>query len=164
MRTDTSTINIERGLLFPYNSSVAVYHCPADKSTVVDANGVPLAQTRTRSYNMSSSVHCYSAPSYTNYLDILEPEPSGLFVFIDVHEDDIIDSTFGIGSASAGFADFWIDLPADRHNRGANVSFADGHVEHWRWMSPKHFEHWIQSPADPGDWLDLRRLQQCAHP
>src|ERR1039457_5642254 len=33
-RTDTNTTDLQSGLLFPYNRSVAIYHCPADKSNV----------------------------------------------------------------------------------------------------------------------------------
>ena len=164
VRLDTTTSNIEHGLLFPYNTSTAIYHCPADKSTIEDANGVKLGLPRTRSYNMSISINCADARSYSNYSEIKTPPTSGLFVFIDVHEDDIIDSTFGIYPADTGFGDYWIDLPADRHNRGANLSFADGHVEHWRWQSAKHFDHWIQQAANAGDLSDLRRLQECIHP
>src|SRR5438093_6158471 len=47
-RTDTTTSNIEHGLLFPYNRSAAIYHCPSDKSTVETAAGVTLTQRRTR--------------------------------------------------------------------------------------------------------------------
>ena len=36
-RTDTTTTDLESGVLFPYNTSVAIYHCPADKSTVETA-------------------------------------------------------------------------------------------------------------------------------
>ena len=32
--TDTNTTDLRSGVLFPYNTSVAIYHCPADKSTV----------------------------------------------------------------------------------------------------------------------------------
>jgi len=159
-RQDATTKNIERGLLFPYNTSTAIYHCPTDRSTIEDANGVKLGALRTRSYNMSISIHCDDAPSFASYNDIIQPTPSELFVFIDVNEDDIIDSTFGIEPDT----DFWIDLPSDRHNQGANLSFADGHAEHWRWQSPKVFEYWLQPVADVGDLLDLRRLQQCIHP
>jgi len=42
-RLDTTTSNIEHGLLFPYNRSAAIYHCPADKSTVETTAGVKLA-------------------------------------------------------------------------------------------------------------------------
>jgi len=172
-RTDVTTANIEHGLLFPYNQSTAIYHCPADRSSVEDINGVPTGLPRTRSYNMSTSIHCDDAPSYYKYSDILDPPASQLFVFIDVHEDDILDSTFGIEPASASgiiippdtsLGDVWIDLPADRHHRGANLSFADGHVEHWIWQSPKHFKHWVQPAAPGGDLRDLRRLQECVHP
>src|SRR5688572_8202336 len=49
-RTDASTTNIENGLLFQYNTSVAIYRCPADRSTIEDASGKKLPQPRTRSY------------------------------------------------------------------------------------------------------------------
>jgi prepilin-type N-terminal cleavage/methylation domain-containing protein/prepilin-type processing-associated H-X9-DG protein len=160
VRVDTTSVNIEKGLLFPYNQSPAIYHCPADKAAT--AQGV----LHTRSYNMSCSINCDAAApaTYAKYFDIFDPPTSQLFVFIDVHEDDIVDSTFGIEPADSPYGDVWIDLPADRHNRGANLSFADGHVEHWRWQSPKRFEHWVQPIADLGDLRDLRRLQECIHP
>ena len=42
-RTDTTTSNIQRGLLFPYNTSTAIYHCPSDFSTIEDpVTGNPL--------------------------------------------------------------------------------------------------------------------------
>jgi prepilin-type processing-associated H-X9-DG protein len=31
---------------------------------------------------------------------------------------------------------YWWDMPSNRHNQGASFSFADGHVEHWRWVAP----------------------------
>src|SRR5215472_5642649 len=52
---ETVPTNIARGLLYPFNTSPAVYHCPADKSTVVDSNGNTLPQLRLRSYNLSQS-------------------------------------------------------------------------------------------------------------
>jgi len=30
-----------------------------------------------------------------------------------------------------------VDYPADWHNRGANLSFADGHTETWRWRDSR---------------------------
>src|SRR5439155_743395 len=56
-RFDTTTANLERGLLFPYNRSFAIYHCPSDQSTVETTNGRRLAMRRTRSYNMSQSIN-----------------------------------------------------------------------------------------------------------
>ena len=45
----------------------------------------------------------------------------------------------GIFSADSLYAAVRLDLPADRHQQGANLSFADGHSEHWRWKAPKQF-------------------------
>src|SRR5207245_6303475 len=56
-RADTNTANIERGYLFPYNRSTAIYHCPADRSTVITLASQPLPLLKTRSYNMSQSVN-----------------------------------------------------------------------------------------------------------
>jgi prepilin-type N-terminal cleavage/methylation domain-containing protein/prepilin-type processing-associated H-X9-DG protein len=164
VRMDTTTSNIEHGLLFPYNDSTAIYHCPSDQSTLEVPSGSRGGTPRTRSYNMSSSLHCDVAPSFYNYSEIFNPPVSQLFVFIDVHEESIIDSTFGIEPADSPYGDFWIDMPADRHQRGANLSFADGHVEHWRWESSKIFDQWIQIPINDADLRDLRRLQACARP
>src|SRR5215467_4368902 len=55
--TDTNTVDIRNGVLFQYNTSTAIYHCPSDRSTVVDASGQPTPQLRNRSYNMSQSVN-----------------------------------------------------------------------------------------------------------
>ena len=51
-------------------------------------------------------------------------------------------------------------LPTDRHNRAANLSFADGHVEHWKWAVPKVALYDGQMVA-PGEWPDYRRVQQA---
>ena len=163
VRTDITTTNIERGLLFQYNTTTAIYHCPADPSQVAGADGAPSGLPRTRSYNMSLSINCDANPSYRTFSDFRSTSPSQIFVFIDVHEDAIIDATFGIYPAESGYGNYWIDLPADRHNRGANLSFADGHVEHWRWRTSKRFIKWIQPPADELDEADLRRLQACIY-
>ena len=94
---DTTTSNLQRGLLFPYNTSTAIYHCPSDLSTIVDANGNPLPQFRNRSYNMSQSVNGYPLltniviglpvdalqPCYANFTAITNPPPCELFVFMD---------------------------------------------------------------------------------
>ncbi len=58
-------------------------------------------------------------------------------MFIDEHELTINDGCFGIANPSWGRTnpdEFpWIDFRADRHNNGANLSFADGHVAPHRW-------------------------------
>ena len=160
-RTDTNTVNIEKGYLFPYNRSTAIYHCPADKSTVVGA-----AMRRTRSYNMSQSIsgirfggYLADIPTFQKITEIRHPDPANLFVFIDVHEDEIVDSLFGIPLPGDYWDGVWFDLPANRHSDGCNLSFADGHVEHWKWAVPKVFRYLGQPVAPDEEWRDYERVR-----
>jgi prepilin-type N-terminal cleavage/methylation domain-containing protein/prepilin-type processing-associated H-X9-DG protein len=158
---DTSLSNLESGLIFSYNKTPAIYHCPADNSTVDGYPNLP----RTRSYCMDISLACSDATTtYWKFTDITQPPPAGLFVFIDTQEEDIWDATFGIFSSGSYYADYWLDLPADRHQQGANLSFADGHVERWHWKAPKIFQGVFWPPYSYDDLADLQRLQQCVKP
>jgi prepilin-type processing-associated H-X9-DG protein/prepilin-type N-terminal cleavage/methylation domain-containing protein len=176
-RFDTTPANIERGLLFPYNRSVRIYHCPADRSTVETTNGLKLAQFRTRSYNMSQSINgmpleeelnLIFPPSFKKESEILNPSTSQLLVFIDVHEEGILDSLFGIPPPGWDrvfhMPEVWWDLPANRHRKGCNFSFADGHVERWRWVAPKIFQKVGQPISDANDMKDFRRVQEHVRP
>jgi prepilin-type N-terminal cleavage/methylation domain-containing protein/prepilin-type processing-associated H-X9-DG protein len=160
-QTDVNTVNIERGYLFPYNRSTAIYHCPADKARVAGAN-----VRHTRSYNMSQSISGISfgkilghLPTFQNLTQIRTPEPANLFVFIDVHEDQITDSLFGIPLPGDSLDGIWFDLPANRHNDGCNLSFADGHVEHWKWAVPKVFRSLGQAVEPQEEWRDYNRVR-----
>jgi prepilin-type processing-associated H-X9-DG protein/prepilin-type N-terminal cleavage/methylation domain-containing protein len=158
---DPTPAYLEQGNLFPYNESPAIYHCPADRSTV---DGYP-GLLRTRSYCMDISLGCEDATStYYKFTQISQPPPSVIFVLIDTQEQDIWDATFGIFSPDSYWADYWLDLPADRHNQGANLSFADGHVEHWHWQAPKIFQGVFWPAYSDADLADLQRLQQRTKP
>jgi prepilin-type N-terminal cleavage/methylation domain-containing protein/prepilin-type processing-associated H-X9-DG protein len=149
------------GNIYPYNQTPAIYHCPSDFSTVDDEPNVP----RTRSYCMDISLSCSGADStYWKFTEVTQPSPASLFVFMDTQEEDIWDATFGIFSPNSPWADYWLDLPADRHSRGANLSFADGHVEHWHWQARKIFQGVFWPTYSPEDLADLQRLQQCIKP
>ena len=169
--TEIDPSNIINGLLFQYNSSLPIYHCPADLSTLETPAGQKLPDLRWRSYNMSQSVNGYPQgnqeyyqliPAWTKFTEVHQPTPSELFVFIDENADTIVDAEFG--NPPVGSSDFeqnvWWDMPSDRHNQGANLSFADGHVEHWRWKVPKTFYNWVQS-VPPGEMPDYTRIQNA---
>ncbi len=160
--------NIINGLLFPYNHSLPIYHCPADLSTLETPDGTPLPQLRWRSYNMSQSVNGYPQgdseyfpliPAWSKYTAVRQPVPSELFVLIDENADTIEDAEFGNPPVGSIFPqNYWWDMPSDRHNQGANLSFADGHVDHWKWKTPKIFYDWLQ-PVSAAELPDFQRVQ-----
>ena len=175
-RTDTNTTDLEAGVLFPYNRSVAIYHCPADKSTVETPSGELLPRPRNRSYNMSQSVNGYpeylielgvpgisDLPSWKKFSEIRRPIPSELFVFIDEHPDTLVDAQFGNPVGIPLYWQMWFDMPADRHNQGACLSFADGHAERWRWKVPMTFSYLGQFPTaeQMPDYLRVQSAMKC---
>jgi len=163
---DLTTSNIQASVLFPYLKTVATFRCPADTSRVVRPDGSPLpgAPLRTRSYNLSQSIACDVAPTFRRLTEINNPAPASLFTFIDTHEDAILDSVFGTPTPQSAYRDYWFDIPANRHGQGANLAFADGHVERWRWRFPKSGSLFFTLSKPPDDRADLRRLQQHVKP
>jgi len=178
-----SPSNIVNGLLFSYNTSLPIYHCPADVSTLVDASGQPLPQLRWRSYNMSQSVNGYpdymppgtdyyfmqyweNLPSWKKFTLMRHPVPKDLFVFIDENEETIYDGQFGNPlnpPLPYSTPNQWWDMPANRHNQGANLSFADGHVEHWKWRGPMNCYEFPQpvETVNPGQMADYSRIEHA---
>ena len=165
-RLDANLENLKKGVLWPYNQSAGIYRCPSDKSTIETLAGVRLPDLRTRSYNMNGHINCDLneidpiTPNLRKYSDILNPGPSRQFVFIEPHPDTVLDGHFGLFALSQpGYNDWWLDVPATRHNQGAVLSFADGHAERMQWAAPKNFTRPLVRTASAGDLSDLRRLQ-----
>ena len=167
---DTNSVGISSGLLFQYNTSVPIYHCPADQSTVQTHDGTILTQTRLRSYDMSQSINglvydgeiATEIPHYGKYTQIRNPTPTGLIVFLDVNEDEIMDTEFGIPvDVDAWDQGNWWDVPGNRHNQGCNLSFADGHVERWKWKVPMlvTVPRGSVQPVASNQWDDYNRME-----
>jgi len=164
---EPTVANVENGMLFNYNRSVSIYHCPADRTPLTDSSGGKTSQLRARSYNLSQSVNGY--PDFDSYIDgyipwfkkltdIRNPNFSSCMVFIDEHEQTMLDSQFGMPTDFYDHSQHWWDMPSNRHNQGANLSFADGHVDHWKWAVPMIFRDWIQSvtEAELPAWLRVK--------
>jgi prepilin-type processing-associated H-X9-DG protein/prepilin-type N-terminal cleavage/methylation domain-containing protein len=160
--------NVENGMLFPYNSSLGVYHCPADRSTLTSPAGNDGSPLRARSYNLSQSVNGYPGfdwfidtyiPYFLKSGDIMSPNVASCMVFIDENEYTLLDSQFGMPTDYYDGSTTWWDMPANRHNQAANLSFADGHVEHYKWVYPEVFVDWFPSisPAEMPDWLKVKQ-------
>lgn len=132
----TNTSLIQMGLIYRYINNVGVYKCPDDKSGSV------------RSYSMQAQMAPYMwglqkdeeamngfigyPPIYLEN-DMKKLSASQTFVFIDEAPPSINDGFFGVFPTG----DRWWDVPASWHSKGCNLSFADGHAEHWRWMDSR---------------------------
>ncbi len=170
---DTTTENIERALLFKYNTSTEIYRCPSDRSRVRTPDGRLLNLRRTRSYNLSQSINGLpyppgtgAPPGFAKESEIDDPTPSQLIFFVGVHEESIYDSHFGIPPRGSPHEDEprWWDLPANRHSQGCSFSFADGHVERWKWARPKIYVEPAQLVRDDGEIEDFHRVQHAVKP
>jgi prepilin-type processing-associated H-X9-DG protein/prepilin-type N-terminal cleavage/methylation domain-containing protein len=166
---DRSTSNLEAGLLYPHVNDTKVYRCPADNAPIARLSP---RRPRVRSYSRNSWlgidiqgkgwIATTASPGLsgiaTRHTALRTPGPAQTFVFLDEHEDSIDDGSCAI--PELGRLN-WMELPADRHDRGCNLSFADSHVERWRWKAPKVFRDYQQPPLDELDRQDLERLQRC---
>jgi prepilin-type processing-associated H-X9-DG protein/prepilin-type N-terminal cleavage/methylation domain-containing protein len=161
---DLTTDKIRQGTLYPYVRSDSIYRCPMDDSTVTGH-----ADTlRTRSYSMSAFLG--GDPDLRPAPKVLATElarPQNVFVFIEEHPLSVWQSSFLVipmrpGQISAAnAAASWLSTPSDRHNQGCNISFADGHIEYWRWYTPKTPSDGTQLSSTPLDMNDIRRLAAC---
>jgi prepilin-type N-terminal cleavage/methylation domain-containing protein/prepilin-type processing-associated H-X9-DG protein len=153
---------LQRGTIYPYVGSPGVYHCPADQSLVTGAN-VP----RTRSYSLDYYLDGSIEPTYSEYLPpgvqssvVVKYSgiscPATTFAFLDENENTIEDGMYLLFRAPD---ETWQNAPSDRHSRGLNLSFTDGHGEHWKWRYPKPMENLGEGAVNNDDLQDLRRLQ-----
>jgi prepilin-type processing-associated H-X9-DG protein/prepilin-type N-terminal cleavage/methylation domain-containing protein len=154
---DPDTTQIENGSFFKgnYNRSLKLYHSPSDKSRVRSVAGVGLGMKRTRSYSMNANLGAPQAEQPVVYRGVAIRQPARLFVFLDEHEDFINDASFTVNPVPV---DTWSNIPTDRHSNGCNLSFADGHVEHWRWKNRQGRAQGSKAENE-ADLTDLRRLQ-----
>ena len=171
-KTDRTTTNIVKGVLFNYNTSVAIYRCPADRSKVTRFPNL----LRTRSYAMGTGLAHLNPSLIPNPVyreaEITDPPPSRASVFLCEDEWSIQNGALGILPPDIA-SHYWWNLPASRHNRGGVLSFADGHAELWRWVDPNIVaasdtikrsylanpgSYSVQVPSTPSD-RDLRRVR-----
>ena len=160
-RTDMTTANIRKGTLFPYVKSVATYRCGLDDSTVESRPEI----LRVRSYSMNAYLGGDEAMNPALKFSELR-RPSSTFVFIEEHEKSRWESSFvvvpAIKPGMAPALSSWVSTPSDRHEQGCNLTFADGHIEYWRWYSPKVESDTMMSSSAghrTRDARDLSRLQ-----
>lgn len=154
-QVDSDLTNLTAGTLYPYTPNYGVYHCPADHSTIYNQSSVQ----RIRSYSLEGFLgDTGSLPDYPAEpmkIDQIRYDTSSIFLFLDEIEGGIDDGLFGITVSGST----WVNMPADRHNGAANLSFCDGHVERWKWKYSKIWEYPGSPVVNNLDLQDLQRLQ-----
>lgn len=127
------------GPLYNYNGNQGIYHCPVDTSKDTSWS-VP----RDRSYAISCGMNwandngdtITNNGTFYHTADIINPGPSQASVFWDVSANSIDNNEFPqFNSTDTGNYTYW-KLPTSRHCDAGTLSFADGHSEIWRWLSP----------------------------
>ena len=158
---DLTDASIKKGTLYPYVGSPDVYRCPLDSSTVMDHPDIP----RNRSYSISAYLGGDEDNPRVKFKEneLINPRPANTFVFIEEHESSIWAANFmvlpPVGHPLAhGLS--WVSTPSDRHYQGSNLSFADGHIEYWRWVTPKKAGDY-KLASTGREIRDIRRLQAC---
>ena len=162
---------LRKGSLFPYAGSTAIYRCPADSSTLRDEP----SRLRNRSFSMNmwlnselpGSTAGDTAPKLNlGRLSLVAAHgASRLFVFIDEHPVSIDDGVFLVANSGLSIVppiEVWGSFPAERHSGGANLSYADGHVEphRWRWhRDVQNYSGGATPVTNTNDLADLEWLQ-----
>jgi len=135
----------------PYSgSSVDIFKCPADRGLSSAQKKKGWAK-RVRSFAMNGvwggkdsdkTAGCYAVAKLSG----LRMSPSMAWVLIDEHPDSINDGGCFLNTDTPA----WLDFPASYHNKACGFSFADGHSEVHRWLSPNNIQ-----PLRYLDWTSL---------
>jgi len=144
----------------PYLRSAAIYKCPEDRSSI-KVPGVGKFP-HVRSYSMNAYVGWAVNPDeldrhyrvFTTTADMVGPSPANIFVFQDVHPDNICFPAFVV--RMPGELEQFFHYPSSLHTGRGVVAFADGHAETHRWVDARTtppvtggvLAHWNDSPGN----------------
>jgi prepilin-type N-terminal cleavage/methylation domain-containing protein/prepilin-type processing-associated H-X9-DG protein len=155
---NTNSQLIADGLLFPYTKQARIYKCPADRYLSPEQVSSGFAQ-RVRSVSMNAFLKGSAVPgqywvpgfaAYGKEGEMTAPPPSQLWVFADENPDTINDGWLVTDMANANQ---WDDMPGSYHQGACPFTFADGHSELHKWLSPGTCPpvHYERTPVqDPG--------------
>ena len=150
---------IKNGVLYQYNQSVKIYECPANRKTISTPGGevlaarqeygnpgitsgtlMPMTRTCSINYPLGASTNGNTQLGGLDFYPVLKasqmiapnPNPAQMMVFCDENENSVDDGDFAMYPLGSGENEWW-NLPGSRHDKGTTWSFADGHVEYWKW-------------------------------
>jgi prepilin-type processing-associated H-X9-DG protein len=153
---NASPAGIRQGALWPLTRNERIYRCPSDKTLW------PYEITRApRPWNLVLSIYLnghwqgVNVPAPVKASE-LRPQDR-CFTFIDEEETLLTSGAFVL---LLGHTNSWWTVPGARdRSGGANVAFADGHVEFHKWKYPNRIRTGHELPiANAEDLEDLRWL------
>jgi prepilin-type processing-associated H-X9-DG protein len=152
-------ISSTNNILAPYlGGNSRVFKCPADPSVAI-FGGIKYPRARSISFNHAVGTqplykggdgkratdgawlddnHSHTANltfrCYARFSEMVNPKPSGLFLFLDEGPTSINDAIFATTGPGVDNSR-WIDWPAAYHRGAGGISFADGHAELHTWTT-----------------------------
>lgn len=125
--------DVQNGVLWNYNKSMAIYRCPSSRAYVQGLGGVQVPHNR--SYAISVQLNCNYGMVNSSTRVIKKStqasRPSDVFAFAEENQISIDNGAMGVNSMNGPFS-FW-NPPSSRHDGSGVLSFMDGHAETWQW-------------------------------
>lgn len=163
---------IQEALLYPYSKSAQIYRCPSDRNPV---QGTSILRVRTYALNgmmgendplLRSLIHA-SVLERFKFTHVQDPGPANAMFFVDeqatastsTSQTSVDDGYFAVNLTGTT----WQNSPGSRHGNGGLFSFADGHVEFWKWQeaNTRNVRGWYAT-AVPND-RDLLRAKLATY-
>ncbi len=126
---DAQMAGIKRGALWPYLRNEKIYRCPTGRK------GQALTYSIMFSMNAVNHTEVHGVVgAHVKKRSEIKPAPGLRLVFID--EGFMTADAYAVNYST----ERWWDNPPARHGDGATLSFADGHVDHWKWRGSDTIE------------------------
>ncbi len=160
---------LTNGTIFSYHHSTAIYVCPDLQPVGGQLWERSVSMAERMGAALPSDVSSYNAAVQSSVYDtiggtlgsgysafrkpgqIIKPGPADAIVLIDESASSIEDGVCAINFSN------WQNAPTYRH-RGCLFSFADGHVERWRWYGIHAEMAWNVTPVGSAQLSDFQKL------
>jgi prepilin-type N-terminal cleavage/methylation domain-containing protein/prepilin-type processing-associated H-X9-DG protein len=137
--TATYTNDPKNGVLYPYNTSLGIYKCPASRAFIPGVGRGGSTVPHNRAFAVSVWLGSNLGDGNPTYApDIAHKTTSIRNAFetsVFIEENHISIDNGAIGFNRIGVGGVW-NLPSNRHDSSGNLSFLDGHAQTFRWRGP----------------------------
>jgi len=166
---NTNLTLLTEAKLGPYaNRSAGVYKCPSDREPAPNGPHIRSMSMNCMVGNPGELTNQFN-PTYVQFFKKSAiGNASSIFVFLDENADSLNDGFF----LNRLDDNAWGNLPGSYHNGGANLIFADSHLESHRWqisatvrpVQRTRIPSFSATPLTDFDWLKQRTSQKISSP